>query len=97
VAYGTKVKHRKEFGAAAVKHPLSSQFLAEFGPGPSSAHPINTQPTSGSEDPSDDSSRSNSSNDDADADMDSSGDSVNILIHYLHILLLSHLFLVIRR
>jgi len=56
VAYGTKVKHRKEFGAAAVKHPLSSQFLAEFGPGPSSAHPINTQPTSGSEDPFDDSS-----------------------------------------
>ena len=97
MAHGTKVKHRTEFGPAAVERPLSSQFLGEFGPGPSSARQINTQLISGSEDPSNDSSRLNSNNNDSDTDMDSGGDSVNILICNLHILLLSHLFLVIRR
>jgi hypothetical protein len=96
VARSTKAKHRKEFGAAAVERPLSSQFLDEFGPGPSSAHQTNTQLESRSEDPSNDSSRSNSDND-SDADMDSSSDSVNILIYNCAYCFLSHLFLVIRR
>ena len=74
VVHSTKAIHRKEFGAAAVERPFSSQFLNEFGSGTSSVHQTNTRPTSGSED---DDSRSNSN----DTEMDprsSDGDSVNI-------------------
>ena len=79
VVHNTKAIHRKEFGAATVERPFSSQFLNEFGSGTSSVHQTDTRPTSdGSED---DNSWSSSNDTRAVTQMDprsSDSDSVNI-------------------